>query len=179
MDQFSYGIWCHLLESRFENMYQGAFTWVSKVHAYQSKQDGFDIFGMLQWVRSRRCMDDRDRLYGILALPYNDNPWNDFVRSVEPDYSISVGDLYFQIAQGIATRGGTAQLLSSIHHGASLDNLFGLEVSSWVPKWNESLAEDIKNEHLDSQTHCVGMVDLDQKALSIKCAFIDGVKSGS
>lgn len=175
MDDFSYGISCHIAESQFEDMYEGAFGWVSKIHAYKDEQDGFDIFGMLQWVRSRRCMDDRDRLYGILALPYNQNPWNTFVKDFEPSYAISVDDLYLQIAQEIATRGGTVQLLSSVHHGASLDDFFGMEGPSWIPKWNEFHAMDIENEHLASQAHCVGSVDLDKKTLSVECMFIDCV----
>jgi hypothetical protein len=72
MKTFSRAIWRILVKAPLEDTALQAFSWVSRVQMYKSTDQGFDAFKVLQWARSRHCMDDRDRVFAILALRYSD-----------------------------------------------------------------------------------------------------------
>lgn len=172
-------------QSYFGADYRQAFSWVSTVVSYNAFQNGHNIFKVLQWVRSRHCLDDRDRIFAILGLQYGDHlPWNAFIKDLQPDYSRSVIDLYGQVACEIMKCGGTLHLLSSVHHGTSLPAWTEGMDPSWLPKWNEFRTSDLKHTDLNAywtrdplkmHHHLIYplSIDVHRTSITVECTLYD------
>jgi hypothetical protein len=123
--------------SYFDDSYRQTFLWISQSSIHHVYEDGYDIFKVLQWVRSRHCLDDRDRISAILGLKYH----------VRYHYSRTVDDLYERLAYGTSKLGGTLRLLSSVHHGFHLKAWAEEVRSSWIPRWDEHLTSDLEHKN--------------------------------
>jgi hypothetical protein len=170
--------------SYFDDSYRQSFSWISQHPSSPAHKDGYDIFRVLQWVRCRHCLDDRDRIFAILGLQYHARyPWNASVRNVKPDYSRSMDDLYVRLAYDISKLGGTLRLLNSVHHGCRLPAWAEGAEPSWVPKWNEHLTSDL--EHEDTRGRSIGFgprrycliyptsINFQQKSIVVECVRYD------
>jgi hypothetical protein len=171
--------------SYFDDSYRQSFSWISQHPSSSGHKDGYDIFRVLQWVRCRHCLDDRDRIYAILGLQYHARyPWNASLRNIEPDYSRSTDDLYARLAYDISRLGGTLRLLSSVHHNTRLPAWEKGAEASWIPKWNEYLTSDL--EHKDIRGRWTGnglqilycliyptSIDLQQKSIVVELVRYD------
>lgn len=137
---------------------------------------------MFGWIRTRQCADDRDRVYGILGLPYlNHFPWNDCLAGMVPEYSVSISSLYLDVACRAVKKGGLMPLLNAVHHGPELEAWNKDAKPSWVPQWNEDFAEDL---NIMEPNHKIGRVfvreiDEMQKSTSVDCICIDEIVSFS
>jgi hypothetical protein len=174
--------------SSFHGDFSRSFSWISQRQPIRFC-DGYDIFQVLQWVRCRNCLDDKDRIFALLGLQYNARyPWNSVVRNIEPDYSRSADNLYMGLACDISKLGVTLRILNAVHHGSYLRAWEeGIE-PSWVPCWNEQLTSEM--EHQDLRGYWSGnnmqtkdclfypvSVDLRRKSMIVKCVRYDKIGS--
>jgi hypothetical protein len=83
---------------------------------------------LLRISRTRKCTDPRDKIYGVLSL----SP-PDFSAKINPQYSLSVTQLYKDIFFIYAERSCRLDLLSQ--SGSPRDNF---TCPSWVPDWAEA-----------------------------------------
>jgi hypothetical protein len=163
-----------------------SFLWISQRQPV-SFCDGYDIFQVLQWVRCRDCMDDRDRIFAVLGLRYHSrHPWNAVVRNIKPDYSQHVDDLYEKLAYDLLSLGGTLRVLSAVHHSSHLPAWAEGVNPSWIPNWNEYLTTDLEHNDLRGRwsgnklqiRHCLvcpASIDLHHKSIILDCVRYDAV----
>jgi hypothetical protein len=185
--EFSFAVGRLMNWSYLDDSYRQSFLWVSQSPRCFSSEGSYDIFKVLQWVRCRHCLDDRDRVYAVLGLPYHPRyPWNVIIRNIEPDYSQRVGDLHERLACDFVKLGGTLRVLSAVHHGSSLRAWQGGVEPSWIPRWNEYLTSDL--EHRNLRGRWTGnelevryrlirptSIDLHQKSIVVECVRYDSV----
>lgn len=89
--------------------------------------------GLLTLTRQFQSTDPRDRVYAILGLPHQDRALTMFI---EPDYTKSVEEVYFEAAQRILMSANPMKLLGAVQHGPSLDAEQDSSLPSWVPQWH-------------------------------------------
>jgi hypothetical protein len=124
--------WSHLPLAQ-----QQVFTWLMNIATFPS--DSLNVLSVLEWVSTRDCKDDRDRIYSILGLPYSNKfPWwNAWIQKRSPDYSIPVSSLFLDIATTAMNSGDMVHILNSVHHGVELERWKSSAEPSWVPRWNK------------------------------------------
>lgn len=96
-----------------------------------------DAPSFLQWLgmtRHYECTDPRDRVYGLLGLPTSDADPDNGHLFLDPDYDLSVDQVYRMAARTIIEKSNNLNLLSAVQHGYEL-NVLGL---SWIPDWNRA-----------------------------------------
>ena len=72
---------------------------------------------VLRWTRHLKCSDDHDKIYAILGLPYSrEKKLNKIAERIEPDYTRSVADVYYEVAFLISSHGKLSELLNAVHH---------------------------------------------------------------
>jgi hypothetical protein len=158
---------------------QDAFTWLIKASSYDIEL-GFDIFEVLEWVRTKHCKDDRDRIYSILGLPYRYKfPWwNTWLQNIKPDYNIAISELFLDVATEAARNGAIIYLLNAVHHGPELGAWESNSEPSWVPRWDSHLAHNLNLATLTGfsiQTVSVSWFSLQHRAIHITGAHVDDV----
>jgi hypothetical protein len=170
----------------FHDSFRQSFSWISQ-RLPVSFCDGYDIFQVLQWVRCRDCLDDRDRIFAVLGLRYHARyPWNAVIRNIEPDYSQPVDDLYERLACDISKLGGTLRVLSAVHHSSHLQAWAEGVEPSWIPNWNRYVTSDLKHNDLRGRwfgnelrtRHCLfypASLDLHYKSMTLDCVRYDTV----
>jgi hypothetical protein len=102
------------------------------------------VFNLLARTRGLKCTDERDRIYAILGLPYDKQLHSDLVihlRSIEPDYSRSIGHTVLEHARAFVRCSRTCLLLAQVCHGASLGTR-KRDRPSWIPDLSNMIGED-------------------------------------
>ncbi|KAF1828781.1 hypothetical protein BDW02DRAFT_603124 [Decorospora gaudefroyi] len=156
--------------------------------AIGAREEGFDLFHVLHWTRSRLCKDELDRIYAIIGLPYSPAvPWNRAVEDVVVNYDTPFLDLCLQIALGVIERGGTSALLNSVHHGPTLEDWQPGDRPSWLPRWDEDVALDFNmgdrdvtvRRVLSPPSTLVVSVDHVRRSLVMRCRQVGTVTACS
>ena len=125
------------------------FKWI----AFKNQFHQFDIIDALDWFRPLRCADDRDRIYAILGLPYGlGRALTARVDDIEPDYTKSVEQLFYEIECICIDCGQVATLLSHVHRISDLDQLGTLKFPSWVPDWTSATQHHTPRQKLCKDT---------------------------
>jgi len=96
--------------------------------------DDWDFLELLEVTRAQQASDPRDYIFALLSHPC---AMIDGVPIVEPDYSKSAQELYFEVSIKIMRQTRSLRLLSAIHHGD--DTGLGSETMSWIPTWSRDL----------------------------------------
>ncbi|KAF4633144.1 hypothetical protein G7Y89_g4978 [Cudoniella acicularis] len=92
------------------------------------------FLGLMSLTRQFHSTDLRDRVYAILGLPHTDRDAEDGSKSIEPDYTKTVEQVYFELAQKMLVVTDSLKLLSAVQHGPALEEEGDLP--SWVPRWD-------------------------------------------
>lgn len=88
-----------------------------------TRSESTSIDEIVRSLRHKLCKDPRDKIYGLLALLPKNSSLN-----IRPDYSISVGDVYRQVAQVIISQSeGNLRYLTGSGHGSDC-----YQLPSWV-----------------------------------------------
>jgi hypothetical protein len=87
---------------------------------------------LLQRSRRFEATEPKDRIFAVLGLPTTDTAPDKGVLFLEPDYTLSVFQLYFKVAKRVIEQERNLGLLSAVQHGPSIDE--GLP--TWVPRWD-------------------------------------------
>jgi hypothetical protein len=156
---------------------QEAFTWLIKASPYDTDL-GFDVFEVLEWVRTKHCKDDRDRIYSIIALSYRYKfPWwKHWLNNMKPDYDIAISELFLDVATEATRNGAIMHLLNAVHHGLELEVWENNSEPSWVPRWDRHLAHNLDLPSLTGfslETVSVSWFSLQGKAIHLKGAHVD------
>lgn len=96
--------------------------------------DDWDFWELLEVTRAQQASDPRDYIFALLGHPC---ALVDDIPIVEPDYSKSAQDLYFEVSMQIMRQTRSLRLLSAVHHGD--DSALDIETMSWVPTWSRDL----------------------------------------
>ncbi len=92
-----------------------------------------------------KVTNQHDRAYAILGLPglhtgdtLSTGPF------VQPDYGLSLHNLYLSLAERIVdTHKNPLDLLSAVKHDCAIDD----SLPSWVPRWNVTVVRSINGSH--------------------------------
>ncbi|KAF2247431.1 HET-domain-containing protein [Trematosphaeria pertusa] len=131
-----------------------------------------DLLQVLAWARGLKCSDDRDRVYALLGLPtlgLGRSP-------IEPDYTQSVSDLYYEIACRAMASGGLWTLLCLTDHGSSAEE-WPSELPSWIPDWRRPNILSCPSQV--GQGQLPSFVDASTRSLHIEGFCLDTVTSVS
>jgi len=110
-----------------------------------------DFHQLLILTRSFECQDDRDRIYGLLGLPFSRPSLVDSgpkpAPFIVPNYSKSTAQVYLEVAEKILLDSCRLRLLSSVQRpsprASSYCGTFDVEASSWVPQWSFSETQSL------------------------------------
>lgn len=93
-------------------------------------QPRYDILDVVNWARVHQATNPKDRIYGLLGHPSANVGDRVFI---EPDYDLSVAQVYVQFAVEVikSTRG--LRILSAVEHDAAPASE---SLPTWVPNWN-------------------------------------------
>jgi hypothetical protein len=92
----------------------------------------FSILRLLGLTRQFGATDPRDRIFALLGIPSTDSGPNNEPPLLQPDYRMTVHDLYRKFARLILNRDKSLRILSAVQHGSQIDSSF----PSWVPSWD-------------------------------------------
>ena len=81
-----------------------------------------DLLHLAREYRSRKSTDPRDKLYALLGLAEE--------MDFEPDYGVSVLEVYRMFVEACIERSGTLDVLSCVDIGSNSD------MPSWIPNWS-------------------------------------------
>ena len=99
-----------------------------------------DLERLLSFRREAKMSDPRDFIFSLLGL------FSPSVsRSLSPNYSTSIKDLFTAVAKHIIRASGELRILCSVESPKHID---GEAFPSWVPDWRAS-SESIRNVHHD------------------------------
>ncbi|KAK4443333.1 heterokaryon incompatibility protein-domain-containing protein [Podospora aff. communis PSN243] len=106
-----------------------------------------DFHQLLTLTRSFDCKDPRDRIYGLIGLPFSTS---DPEKSplIIPDYSKSTAEVYLEIATKLIQDSQTLRLLSSIQRPSPRSRPdkhgpFDPNIPSWIPQWTFSETQSL------------------------------------
>ncbi|CZR68473.1 uncharacterized protein PAC_18372 [Phialocephala subalpina] len=100
-----------------------------------------ELLPMLQYTRSFRCSDPRDRLYAIRALLHPE-----YNKLIVPDYSSSVEEVYTNFAKEWLLQLDDAEFLRYCNLSPSFAEV---DLPSWAPDWRGT-------EDIDFNSRCSG-----------------------
>jgi hypothetical protein len=113
----------------------------------------FSFHQLLRLTRQFQCKENRDKIFGLLAIPTTDN----IAQKIIPDYKKSDADIYRSVAWTLIEGSLSLDILSSVQHDTEQDetelarlqkelypNYIQLhgpksnspKLSSWVPQWH-------------------------------------------
>jgi hypothetical protein len=116
----------------------------------------FSFHQLLRLTRQFKCKQNRDKIFGLLAIPTTDN----IARKIVPDYKKSDAEIYRVVAWTLIEGSSSLDILSSVQHdterhGSEMTDSFhsmteadlsrtqlngprsyNPELSSWVPQWH-------------------------------------------
>jgi len=89
---------------------------------------------LLQRSRRFETTDPRDRIFAVLGLPTTDASTDKGLLFLEPDYALSVSELYLRVARRIIEKEQSLGILSAVQHRADIEEEEG--IPTWVPRWD-------------------------------------------
>lgn len=115
---------------------------LSKSQRY-SKPLQFTVHQLLKLTSQFGCKDNRGRVFGLLGLPITDT----VSKSIVPDYSKSMSQVYLEVARKIIESASSLSILSSIQRdgytaqGLMIPNYPQKpnpkdRIPSWTPQWH-------------------------------------------
>lgn len=87
---------------------------------------------LLQRSRRFEATEPKDRIFAVLGLPTVESAPDKGLLFLEPDYTLSVFQLYLKVARRVIERERNLGLLSAVQHGPSI----GEGLPTWVPRWD-------------------------------------------
>ncbi|KXX75150.1 Heterokaryon incompatibility protein 6, OR allele [Madurella mycetomatis] len=91
-----------------------------------------------------KVTNQHDRAYAILGLPGLHTGGTSVGLFVQPDYGLSLHELYLSLAERIVdTHENPLDLLSAVKHDHVIDH----SLPSWVPRWNVTVVRSINGSH--------------------------------
>ena len=124
-----------------------------------------DFHELLILTRGFDCQDDRDRIYGLLGLPFCRLSSADSSTFLIPDYSKTTAEVYRDAAEKILRESGCPRLLSSVQRPSpsAFDcGAFDADAPSWVPQWSftetQSLSIFEQKGHSTSPEYAVEII---------------------
>lgn len=118
----------------------------SVTHWFFFKSFSLRFLEMLQHTRSLHCIDPRDRVYALLGLQYDSfYPLAAAVRRLEPNYSLSIEEVFIQVACMAVQNHELPRLLSQCDRVTPES----LSLPSWVPNWSRPSSTKPMSSHLD------------------------------
>ncbi|KAL8993209.1 MAG: hypothetical protein Q9169_006521 [Polycauliona sp. 2 TL-2023] len=103
-------------------------------HLFSTAQ--IDLLDAMGTFRLQRAFDSRDKIYGLLGLAMGK-----YEGFLEPDYTMSVEQVYEKAALQFIRRTGRLDLLS---HAMQK---IGISVPSWAPDWRTQMTHDEFDAH--------------------------------
>jgi hypothetical protein len=104
---------------------------------------------LLQRSRGFEVTDPKDRIFAVLGLPTADSAPDKGLLFLEPDYALSVFQLYLKVARRVIEQERNLGLLSAVQHGPSIEE--GLP--TWVPRWDRFSINILAG--VDGRSHAV------------------------
>jgi hypothetical protein len=104
---------------------------------------------LLQRSRRFEATDPKDRIFAVLGLPTVDSAPDKELLFLEPDYTLSVFQLYLKVARRVIEQERNLGLLSAVQHGPSIEE--GLP--TWVPRWDRFSINILAG--VDERSHAV------------------------
>lgn len=108
-----------------------------------------DFHQLLILTRSFDCQDDRDRIYGLIGLPFSrSSPSAGHSPFIIPDYSKTTAEVYLEVATKLLRESHSLRLLSSVQRPSPRSRpekhgTFSPETPSWVPQWTFSETQSL------------------------------------
>ncbi|KAF5633876.1 heterokaryon incompatibility (het-6OR allele) [Fusarium tjaetaba] len=94
-----------------------------------------DFLAAISLFRVRHCSDPRDRAFGYFGLR---SPGLDVKAEIPIDYTVSIADLYKNLAVALIKKSQTLDVLSHVLHESGIKKRTeGLP--SWVPDWDATI----------------------------------------
>ncbi|KAH8656697.1 heterokaryon incompatibility protein-domain-containing protein [Tricladium varicosporioides] len=126
---------------------------------------------LLRLTRQFDSTDPRDRIYSLLGLHTVDNNPGSGASLIEPDYTISVEELYRKIALKIIHLSGNLNMLSGVQNQQnwiSGDRTF----VSWVPRWDIAFSSTLASWDVDDVSSAAGKWSLERCTKDIPGSLI-------
>lgn len=99
-----------------------------------------EFLDFLDRTRGSRCTDERDRIYAILGLHFNESDLlSQRIKNLQPDYTKEAVDLFLEVACLCIECGKLLELLKRVCHRPDED-LLALRRPSWIPDWTRASA---------------------------------------
>lgn len=122
------------------------------------RQTDYFKYNLLDMVDSGRALgvtDDRDRVYGILGLPF---PAEQPQLDISPNYKQPFFNTYYDFGEKYLTLTQDMDVLNCVQHD---EISFASQNASWVPQWDLSITSSMRyllrrNPRLTSQTGSIG-----------------------
>jgi hypothetical protein len=134
------------------------FEPISRLSAIKDQRCvSISFMGTLHTVRAFKCSDNRDRIYGILALGYGGG-WSADIEgrylaaTIVPDYTKETESVYKQFAVLALARHLMEDIFLAIQHGECLKAWKATDTPSWTPRWDTVLHNDFPSHHLLQKT---------------------------
>ncbi|KAK0611705.1 heterokaryon incompatibility protein-domain-containing protein [Immersiella caudata] len=98
-----------------------------------------DFHQLLILTRSFDCQDDRDRIYGLIGLPFSRSSGVDGSPFIVPDYSKPAAEVYLEVVTKLIQESSSLRFLSSVQRPSFRLNpeehgKFNPDIPSWVPQ---------------------------------------------
>ncbi|KAH6884401.1 heterokaryon incompatibility protein-domain-containing protein [Thelonectria olida] len=103
---------------------------------------------LLAMTRQFGATDPRDRIYGLLGLATTDSELDNGLLYVQPDYSLSLEDVYRQLAYRVIGTDKSLRLLSCVQHGPEICESW----PSWIPRWEKVYSSSLTPFNVDDTT---------------------------
>jgi hypothetical protein len=97
-------------------------------------------------TRQFEVTGDRDRVFGLLGLKTWDADPDNGRFFMEPDYSLSVEQVYHEVVARTLRKNKNLRILSSVQHGSYSNQheyVDTLTLPSWVPQWNSVFCQSL------------------------------------
>jgi hypothetical protein len=113
------------------------------------KQAVYSFRVLLQRSRRFEATDPKDRIFAVLGLPTTDTAPDKGLLFLEPDYTLSVSQLYLNVARRMIEQERNLGLLSAVQHGPSIE----IGHPTWVPRWDRFSINPLAG--VDGKSHAV------------------------
>lgn len=130
---------------------------------------------VLHWARVHRATDPRDYIYSLLSHP---SATADGTLLAQPNYSISTGQAYTDLALNVIQRTNGLQILAFVDHHEEPGDV---NLPTWVPDWHAlNLVAPLRSPtHAATESNSFISVVKSEKGMILKCRgiFIDSLRA--